>query len=180
MQTLRRDRVGWLVGIAAAAVVLSATGLGFSAFTASAVVNGSATPGSVDLLITNVSFTSLPDPPYGPYVQTSVLPASVATAWVNNTIAGTAYNITVIVENFGTVPIHHFGFVVTSTVGGPSNCHVGATFSNAAINEPAGGNLAPGVPFTTYWTLNSGHFPVSCGGDTYLAFTIQFTGTASI
>ena len=178
MQMPRRQRIGWLVGIATAVVVLSAAGLGFSAFTASAAVAGTATAGSVDLLITEINFTALVDPPYGPYVATSVLPAAVATAWVNNTVPFTEYNLTIVVENFGTVPVHHFGFVVISTVGGPSACHVGASFTNAAPNEPLGHTLAPRVPFSTVWTLNSGHS--TCGGDTYLAFTIQFTGTAAV
>ncbi len=177
MSMLRRHRIGWIVGLAVATVLVAGTGLGFSAFTATATVTGNASAASVDLVITSVDLTAGSHFPYGPYVQTSPLPSSDATAWVNNTVPGEEYDLTIIVENIGSSPAYQFGYVTTTTTGGPSDCHVAATFTNLVANSPPGDTLGPSVPFSTFWALYSGTFPLSCGGDTYLQFTIQFTGS---
>ncbi|HTP56013.1 MAG TPA: hypothetical protein VML53_05030 [Thermoplasmata archaeon] len=58
----------WLVGLVAAVAVVGLAGVGFSAFTATATVNGYATAGSVSLQITETGGYAcfyLPDTPYG-------------------------------------------------------------------------------------------------------------------
>jgi hypothetical protein len=167
----------WVPALGIVAALMATAGIGFSAFGSSAAVHGTATAGSIDLVITEVSAVADPDPA-GVYVHTSALPSPLVHAWINNTIASSNYNVSIVVENLGTVPADDFHFLTTVSTGGPSVCHIGATFTNSAIDAPASDSLVPGKPFTTYWTLHSAVFHASCGGDTYLGFSVTFTGTA--
>ncbi len=172
----RRGGGRWVLALAAMLVLVMTGGIGYAAFTSTATINGTATSGTVDLVVTAMYLGV--DPP-GAYVQSNVLPATHVTAWVNNTAPSTDYNITIVVENIGTVPATGFNYIKTETTTGPSACHFfGSTFSDSALNRPPGDALAPGVPFATYWDLHAPAFSDSCGGEPYLTFSVTFTATA--
>jgi len=106
----------WLVGLVAAVAVVGLAGVGFSAFTATATVNGYASAGSVSLQITETGTFScfyLPDTPY-PYAPA---PGNIAFSPirdggtevsfnVSNLTPGVICNGGVLLVNEGSVPLN--------------------------------------------------------------------------
>lgn len=158
------------------AALIVGSGAGFASFVRTATVNGTATRASVGLLVTKVAIvTGPPDL----VLATTHLPAPVVSVWINNTAPHGTVNLSVTVENVGTVPVQNVtSGLTTSTIGFSPVCVLGTQMSAAAPNVPAGGLLDPGASFVTYWTFLAGANLSTCAGHTFFQFTIVFNGQA--
>jgi len=171
-------RRAWIAPALAAAALLVSSGVGFASFTSSATVHASATPASIELVVTSVTLVAGPS-----YVtvQTTHLPAPIVQAWLNNTPPNTLFNLSVVIENVGTVPVQNiewtFSPVFHAPPHGPS-CYSGAYSGVPTGNYPPGDLLGPGASFDSFWWLHSGAFPTGCAGWTWATFTITYTGDA--
>jgi len=165
----------WLAPAVAAAVLIVSSGVGFAAFSATATVNGTAHPASFGLVITSASLVGAPS---FVLVKTTTLPSTAVQVWINNTPSNSVFNLSVIVKNIGSVPAQNVTWSFTTNTHGPATCSVGAYTTVLTTNDPPGDTLGPGASYGTNWYLHSGLFPASCGGETWLSFTIVFTASA--
>lgn len=106
----------WIVGMLGAFAVLAMVGVGFSAFTATATVNGSASAGTVGVAIVAESSAPatcfyLPDTPYGGsaapgsvLLNVPTALSSVATFTAANLTPGVGCDAYITIENTGSVP----------------------------------------------------------------------------
>ncbi|HTP54841.1 MAG TPA: hypothetical protein VML94_07815 [Thermoplasmata archaeon] len=113
----------WVIGLVAAIAVVCMAGVGFSAFTAQAVVNGNASAASMDLQIVNTVA-------YGCYYNdswTSYAPGNISfenenaalnevTLTVANLTPGIDCRAALVLENTGSVPVN-----VSSLINTPGN-----------------------------------------------------------
>lgn len=166
----------WVVPSLAAVVLIVASGVGFAAFVKQATVQGTADRASFGLLVTEIGIVT---GPVGILLQTTPLPAMIASVWINNTGPGAKVNLSVIVENIGTVPASNVvSGIATNTIGFNPHCTFGTGMSAAALNVPPGGVLNPGESFTTYWTFQAGPNLSSCQDTPFFQFTIAFNANA--
>jgi len=172
--TRMRQRA-WLAPAFAACLLVVTSGVGFAAFASSATVHGNASAGSFGLVVTSVA-RAQGDP--WVVIDTTHLPATVVTAWVNGTTPGSLTNISVTIENIGTVPAHNIYFAFSTSVSGPSGCTVGTYMYPSELNVPASGTLGPGDSFLSYWEFQAGPHLSACAGAPYFAFTIAYTASA--
>jgi hypothetical protein len=167
----------WLLPVAAVAVMIVSTGIGFAAFSTTASVNGSAHAATFGLVITAAGLVGAPS---YVLVKTTVLPSSSVQVWINNTPPESLFNLSVTLKNIGSVPAQNVAWSFTTNTHGPSTCSVGAYTEVLTSNDPPGDVLGPGASYNTYWILHSGSFPAACAGDTWISFTIAFTASAGI
>ena len=165
------------LSIAAGAILLS-TGIGFAAFTATATVHGAASPASFGLVITSV--TEAAGAPWVS-IQTTHLPATTVSAWLNDTTVGSIVLLEVVIQNIGTVPANNIAFDFSTHLSGPSTCSVGTFMYPTSTNVPAGATLPAGASFASYWHFEAGPDLSTCaGGVPYFGFTISYVATAGV
>jgi hypothetical protein len=173
-----RGRAAWVVPALLTVSIVACSGAGFASFEKSATVNGQASRASFDLVIVQISILR---GPLGIELQTTSLPATLASAWINNTPSAAKVNLSVVVENVGTVPAQNVtSGLSTSTIGYNPRCEVGTGMAPAAPNVPPTGVLAPGASLTTYWAFTAGQNLTACSGQTFFQFTIGFVADAGV
>jgi hypothetical protein len=167
----------WMLPAVAATLLLVSSGIGFAAFAGTATVNGAAHPASFGLVITSASLIGAPS---YVLVKTTALPSTAVQVWINNTPSLSVFNLSVIVKNIGSVPATDVAWSFTTNTHGPATCSVGAYTNILTTNDPPGDMLGAGASYGTNWYLHSGQFPATCGGETWLTFTIAFTASAGM
>ncbi len=173
-----RGRAAWAVPALLTVVLVASTGAGFASFEKTATVNGQASRASFELVIVQISILR---GPLGIILVTTPLPSTLASAWINNTPPNAKVNLSVVVENVGTVPAQNVtSGLTTSTVGYNPRCEVGTGMVPTAPNVPPTGVLAPGASLTTYWAFSSGENLTACYGQTFFQFTIGFVANAGV
>lgn len=159
-----------VAGLAVIAIVATA-GLGYAAFTSSVYVNGSASAGSLDLLIISVTQTTGPS-----YISTTTttLPAASVWVWMNNFGPGDTADFAVAIKNFGTLP-------------GTFSVPLDSAIYSSSTTCPSGGGLVSGVPVSiapgatitvTYFVSASPLLGSSCADQEIGVFVMSLTATA--
>jgi len=173
-----RGRAAWVVPALLTVAIVACSGAGFASFEKTATVNGQAARATFDLVIVDITILH---GPLGIVLQTTPLPSTLASAWINNTPSAAKVNLSVVVENVGTVPAQNLtSGLSTSTIGFNPRCEVGTAMSPSAPNVPPTGVLAPGASLTTYWAFSAGQNLTACSGQAFFQFTIGFVATAGV
>jgi hypothetical protein len=170
-----KGKQAWVVPALAACLLIISSGVGFAAFTSTATVHGTATRASFGLVITNVSRAA--GEPWI-VIHTTHLPATIVTVWINGTTQSSLTNVSVTVENIGTVPAQNIAYGFSTSLHGPSSCSIGTYMYPSAPNVPDGAVLAPGASFPSYWEFQAGPHLSACAGAAFFSFTIAYTATA--
>lgn len=180
----------WVLGLAAAITVVAVAGVGFSAFTTTAIVNGNATAATVSLTVAPGGYTGCwwlnnGSTYYEGTITQTAVSSSQVTFTVGNLIPGTYCGGFVYVTNGGSVELN-----LTNTLTGTglctptvtTNCYwvtgVGGALNSAAgywsYNNPT---LYPGVYFDNYYIgIPAGSTTAPATG----SFTATYVATAGL
>lgn len=164
----------WVAPALAACLLVVSSGVGFASFASSATVHGTASAASFGIVITSV--TKVEGDPWI-VINTTHLPATLVTVWVNGTTGGSLTNLSVTIENIGTVPAQNIAYAFSTSLHGPSGCSVGTYMYPSETNVPDSGTLGPGASFASYWEFQAGPHLSTCAGAPFFAFTIAYTAT---
>ncbi len=185
----------WLIGIVASIALVSMVGVGFSAFTTNAYVNGTANAGTASLLVSASSATScvfysggVPDTEDA---QVSIIPADTfvtsVSVQVSNGVPGDICAIPLELENAGTVAL---SVSETVTATSPAMCPTwpdlncwgaGTDTPYLTTNGPSTGLVTGFLPAGGTWVVFAfvEFAPFSTSAPAVPgSFTIEFTGTA--
>ena len=184
----------WVIGVAAAFAVLAMAGVGFSAFTATATVNGTAYAGSAELTVVQSHFLATLCEWYnfsfytGGSITVTPVSSNVLSFSVTNLVPGVRCFIGVNVTNVGSVPLSVTGALVP----GAGICSTGATngcFDAGTWLYPIDAitgvtswlitpSLSPGAIFYDFVVV--GIPPGFTSAPTSASFSIVYTGTAGV
>lgn len=127
----------WVVGMLAVLAVAGLVGVGYSAFTATATVNGTATAGNVQLQITSTYTASCNyasgAPAPGIVGVSSNAKYTVLTLTVSNLVPGGVCTTGAIITNVGSVPL-----VLSDQLNATSGICVGAALNCYDVSDTAG------------------------------------------
>lgn len=173
----------WVVGLAAAITIVAVAGVGFSTFTTTAYVNGTATSATVALTVApgdNMAcywLSNLTNYSYGSISEYAVSPMQVNLS-VQNLVPGTACAASVYVNNTGTITLN-----LTNTLTGTGMCLPGDTDGCFEVQgvynalDSGAGILSYNNPHLYVGTYYD-NFVVSIpAGFTYAPSTMTFTST---
>jgi hypothetical protein len=181
----------WVVGLLGVLAIAALVGVGYSAFTASATVNGTATAGTVSIIVTSPDQGSCAFPSGGPAPGAftfSENPAqTVLNIGVSNLVPGGVCTTQATIINTGTVPVVLSNQLNESSgicAPGPTlNCYdafdsAGLTSVSPILNVNGITTLAPGGSYidTISVYIPAGSISAPPSGN----FAIYFTGSAGI
>jgi len=188
----------WLLGVVGAFAVIALVGIGFSALTASATVNGNATSGSASLTIVGygnntaeglpVCVTEFGDPSVGnlTFSGENAIDTSINVAATNLT-PGTYCDGYVLLENTGSIPLNLSSALTNLVNICPAlgtDCYDVEDFSGISalggvLSVPYVTTLAPGATYNDTFFIG---IPLGSDDGTPASgsFSLVFTGTAGV
>jgi len=178
----------WVVGVLGVLAVAALVGVGYSAFTATATVNGTATAGiaAIEVTSTGAGYCQYPTgaPAPGSFVFAENAKDTVLSVTVSNLVPGSICVTSVTVQNVGTVPVA-LSAQLNATGGicsGPAlNCYDVATtsgLSSAAgiFSVPAFANLGGPYLDSISVSIPAGSTSAPASG----SFAVFYIGSAGL